>query len=148
MRYILAIVTGLLMLISVNVNAQETLTSPGSSVSSPIYPRQRFIIIGTSAATNNTFRLDTECGSVDLMVSKQILGHPTASVWTATPVPDAPCVIDGRVHYQLYASGQGDQVLLINTDTKVTWRFDLASMSWIHMWFFIRAAFIFKLNAI
>ena len=99
------------------------------AISSDIYKADRFQIIETPAADKNIFRFDRICGGIELLVS-----NGQAWTWSTLQVPDLfPCINDGRSHYQLFASAQGDLVLLMNTDTKTTWRFDVSSMSWLHM---------------
>ena len=130
-RYLfLGTIIYLLAVFSAGAQTQTIINRPHHYISSDIDTNGRYQIIETPAAENNIFRFDRICGGTELLV----LNDNQTGIWNAMQVPDLlPCINDGRSHYQLFASAQGDLVLLMNTDTKTTWRFDAPHMTWVHM---------------
>jgi hypothetical protein len=90
----------------------------------------RFQIIRIPLAGDNTIRFDKYCGAADLLV----LNDHKVWVWRKMEVPDLmPCTNDGRAHYQFFAAGQDNHVMMINVDNKFTWWFDTSRRSWYRM---------------
>jgi len=56
-----------------------------------------------------------------------------AQTWHLEPSVAVQETLTNNVNLSPSGSAQGDLVLLINTDTKTTWRFDAPHMAWVHM---------------
>lgn len=93
----------------------------------------RYQIRDSGADTNNVFRFDRFCGIIELLELNQTTGK---WFWQDLPLPNlTPCVNDGHPHYRFVSVGPrpGDHVFVIQSDTKVTWMFDPAKVSWMQM---------------
>jgi hypothetical protein len=71
-----------------------------------------------------TFRFDHICGTLEVLNTEA----PQPG-WKVVSLPGmAPCVLDGRGHYQLLSPGQG-HAYLMNVDNKATWDLDLTRLA-------------------
>jgi hypothetical protein len=128
----MGMIIGLLAIFPARAQTEEKqAVSSDAYISSEISSTDRYEIVRSPSPQKDIFRFDRACGNIELLAWDEV--HKIWT-WKAMRVPSLfPCIVDGRNHYQFFATVQDDHSFLLHTDTKITWRLNREDMVWIRM---------------